>query len=349
MFEMDGAVLASIAGLVAGAVLGLAARIGRLCMMGAVEDAVYGGDLSRIRMVALAAATAIAGTAGLVAAGVFDPSGTIYARAGWSPVTAVLGGLMFGYGMALVGTCGFGALARAGGGDFRSVLMALMIGLAAYAALNGPLAELRLWISGLALQPGEGLDRIAGRVLGVPPAVIALGAAAGLAAFALYWSADLLGRQWILWGVLAGLVVPFSWWATSYAAETGFDIVAVESVTFSQPLGESILYLMLSAPGTVPGFAVASVAGVILGAVAGSLLRAEFRWEACDDARELRRQILGAVLMGLGGVLAIGCTIGQGLSALSLLSPGAPIVVLSILAGARIGLFVLVEGIATHR
>ncbi|MEM7496646.1 MAG: YeeE/YedE family protein [Pseudomonadota bacterium] len=349
MPEIEGALIATIAGLLAGAMLGLAARLGRFCTMGAVEDAVYGDDLGRLRMVALAAATAIAGTAIIAAIGLLDPAETLYARLGWSPLGAVLGGLIFGYGMANVGTCGFGALARIGGGDLRSVVMVIVIGLAAYATLNGPLAGLRLWLAGIAPQPGTGLDIVAGEALGLPPLLVSLVASGGLGAFALAWGGALLSTRRVLWGVLAGLVIPFAWAATGYAGGMGFDAVPLESLTFSQPLGESMLYLMLNPFGTMPGFAVSSVLGVVLGAAAGSLARGEFRWEACDDARELRRQFLGAALMGIGGVLALGCTIGQGLSALSVLSPGAPIVVLSIIAGARLGLFVLVEGLAISR
>ncbi len=345
----SGAALASLGGLLAGAVLGLAARLGRFCVMGAVEDAVYGEDFGRIRMVALAAAVAILGTGLLAAGGAMDPSATAYARIGWSPVGAVLGGCLFGYGMALVGTCGFGALARLGGGDLRAGVMVGVIGLAAFATLSGPLAEARLFLAGLAPQPGEGLDRVAGRLLGLPPLLVAAVAAAALAAFAVAGGSGALGRRRGLWGVAAGLVVPFGWGITALAGARGFDAVPLETVAFSQPLGEALLYVMLEPAGTLPGFAVAAVGGVVAGAAAGSLLGREFRWEACDDARELRRQLLGAALMGAGGVLAMGCTIGQGLSALSVLSPGAPVVVLSILAGARLGLYVLVEGLAPQR
>lgn len=349
MGDLDGGVLASIAGLGAGMVLGLAARLGRFCMMGSVEDAVYGADLRRIRTVALAAATAIAGTALLGAAGLFDPAQTQYARLGWSPLTAVLGGLMFGYGMAQVGTCGFGTLARLGGGDLRSLVMAAVIGVAGYAVLNGPLSELRLWLAGLAPQPGEGLDRITARLTGLPPTLIALAAAGALACFALAGPGRRLSRGGALWGVAAGLTVPFGWAATTAAGDVGFDVVPVQSLSFAQPMGETLLFGMIEPWGTVPGFAISAVGGVLLGALVGALIRGEIRWEACDDARELRRQMLGAAMMGAGGILALGCTVGQGLSALSVLSPGAPIAVLSILAGARLGLFVLVEGTAPQR
>ena len=345
MLDGDGALVASGAGLLAGAVLGLAARLGRFCMMGAVEDAAYGNDLARIRMVMLAAATAILGTTLAASSGLFDPGETLYARIGWSPVGAVFGGLIFGLGMAFVGTCGFGALARVGGGDLRSFLMVVVIGLAAYATLNGPLASLRLSLAELAPQPGTPLSETVGGLAGVSPAIVASAAGLVLAAVALGWGGVLLNRQMVVVGSVVGMVIPFSWVATSYASNAGFDVVQLESVSFSQPLGETLLYVMLNPLGTVPNFAVASVIGVVIGAAFGSLWRREFHWEACDDARELRRQMLGAFLMGTGGVLALGCTVGQGLSALSVLTPSAPIVILSIIAGARIGLYLLVEGL----
>ncbi len=133
-----------------------------------------------------------------------------------------------------------------------------------------------------------------------------------------------------------------AWFATSRIAATSFDQIETESYTFIAPLGQSILYLMTSGAGDLD-FPLGAVAGVVLGAAIGSFFKDEFRWEACDDARELGRQMMGAAMMGVGGVLAVGCTIGQGLSALSLLSLSAPVAIVSILVGARIGLYLLVE------
>jgi hypothetical protein len=214
--------------------------------------------------------------------------------------------------------------------------------------LVGPLAGVRLWLAGIAPQPGESLALAAEGLLGLPRLLTGLLAAGVLGAFALA-SRPALTRRQAGWGAAAGLVVPFGWAATAYAGRAGFDMVPTESFSFAQPMGEALLWGMVGRGDMLPSFAVASVLGVVLGAALGSLIRREFHWEACDDARELRRQLLGAFLMGTGGVLALGCTIGQGLSALSLLSPSAPVVVLSILAGARLGLFVLVEGYSFRR
>jgi hypothetical protein len=344
MGELDGAGVTALAGLAGGIVLGLAARLGRFCMMGAVEDAVYGHDLSRMRMLAAAAAAAIALTFLLAAGGVMDPRETLYLRHGWSPAAAVIGGLLFGYGMAQVGTCGFGALARAGGGDLRSAMMVVVIGAVGYATLHGPLSGLRTALAPPEVMAGghEGIAHWAGARLGTGPLLPALLVAAGLGAFALSGrDARVVPR--LLWGAAVGAAVAFAWAATTWAARSGFDLVAVESFSFVAPLGETLLYAMSTSELAVPSFSVAAVVGVLAGAGLGAALSGEARWEACDDARELRRQIAGAALMGIGGVLALGCSVGQGLSALSVLSASAPVVILSIFAGARLGLYMLVE------
>jgi uncharacterized membrane protein YedE/YeeE len=352
MLGLADAQLAALAGFGGGLVLGLAARIGRFCNMGAVEDAVYGADLGRLRMMAMAAAVAIAGTFGLIAAGALNPDSTLYFRNAWSPLASVVGGLMFGYGMSQVGTCGFGSLARIGGGDLRGLMMAMVIGVTAYATATGPLAPLRLrLLPPVAVEDGSadyGLAHIAGAALSVPPLVPALTVAALLAGWALRDPRFRRPGRHLAWSVAVGAAVVLAWAATARIAATGFDPVEVESFSFVAPLGQTLLYLMVAA-GSDLTFAVGSVAGVIVGGAIGSLFREEFRWEACDDARELRRQMLGAAMMGVGGILAAGCTVGQGLTAFSLLSASAPVTILAILAGARAGLYLLVEGPAFGR
>lgn len=349
MFGLTEMQLAALAGFGGGMLLGLAARVGRYCIMGAVEDAVYGADLGRMRMLAMSAAVAIAGTFALVSLGQVDPDNTRYFRTAWSPAGSVVGGLMFGYGMALVGTCGFGALARAGGGDLRGLVMAIVIGIGAYLAIAGPLTPLRLWLTPLYQVANgsqeHGLAHIAGRALSVPPLLPALLVAAGLAAWALVDPRFRRPGRHLIWSLAAGLSVVSGWAATARLGEASFGGVDVESFSFAAPVGQSLIYVMTSSVTKID-FAIGAVAGVMAGAAVGSLFKGEFRWEACDDAREMRRQMLGALLMGVGGVIAVGCTIGQGLSAMSLLSASAPVTIVAVLAGARAGLFVLVEGAA---
>lgn len=338
--------LAAAAGLAAGAALGAAARCARFCVMGAIEDCVYGAAFDRLRMLGVAAAVAIVGVWALVALGALDPLETGPVRRGVGAAGVVCGGLIFGYGMALVGTCAFGALARVGGGDLRSLAVVCTIGLSAYATTAGPLSGLRLWLA----PPREGgsLALQLEQATGLP--AWAWGAAAGvaLAAAAVRLAGGFEDRRLIAWGAAAGGAVALGWAATA-ALSGGFDVVPVESLSFAAPTGEAMLHLMTRADAAPPSFPVAGVLGVILGAAAAAALMRDARWETSDDPRELRRQLIGGALMGVGAALALGCTIGQGLSALSLLAPMAPVAMLAIAAGARAGLFVLVEGFELNR
>ncbi|MEO1774862.1 MAG: YeeE/YedE family protein [Pseudomonadota bacterium] len=341
--EIEGAHIVSAAGLLGGLALGLAARIGRFCMMASIEDAVYGADNSGVRVLTLGAATAIAATTLLIALGGLDADAPRYLRDEWSPLASILGGLIFGYGMAQVGTCGYGTLVRLGGGDLRSLVLAAVIGVTAYAVALGPLAPVTalMFHPGISVAPVPALPELIGTPIGFSPALISFVIAALLAVSALAGGA--LPRRRVVGAIVVGLSIAGAWAATSYAATVGMDAVSVSSFSFVMPLGGTILSSMTGDPLALPGFGVSAVIGVVLGASIGANLREEIRWEACDDARELRRQIAGAVMMGVGGVLAVGCTVGQGLSALSVLSVSAPITIAAMAAGARLGLFALVE------
>lgn len=328
-----------------GALLGLAARLGRFCSMGAIEDAIYGGDTRRLRMWSLAIGVAVLGTYGAAAIGWLDISATIYMSLAWNPLASIAGGLVFGYGMALAGNCGFGALARAGGGDIRSFVILLTMGLAAYATLSGPLAAWRL-----ALFPqtpaGEvlpGLPQLAEAGLNVPALAVALAIGAAFVVVALGQRNFRTSPAMVIWSLVVGLAVLSGWIGTAWVAENGFAPTRVASHTFAAPVGETMLYLM-TASGRSLSFGIGSVLGVMAGAFLGSLIKGHFRWEACEDPRELRRQILGAVLMGVGAVVAFGCTVGQGLSAFSVLALSAPVTVAAIFLGAAIGLRQLITG-----
>lgn len=149
-------------------------------------------------------------------------------------------------------------------------------------------------------------------------------------------------RRGIVTGIAIGFLVVLGWWATGIAGFDAFDTRRIESFSFIAPLGETLHYLML-ASGLTPDFPVGAVLGVILGAFIAAKSAAQFRWEAPDDAREMRRHLFGAFLMGSGGIAALGCTIGQGVSGVSTLSVGSILAIASILLGARFGLYWLVE------
>ncbi|MFX0542422.1 YeeE/YedE family protein [Roseovarius sp. S4756] len=343
---LNDAVLLALIGLGGGMILGLAARLGRFCTLGAIEDYLYQDDSVRMRMWGLAIGVAGLGTFGLVAVDALDPAQTIYHLAPWSPVYGVLGGLLFGYGMSLAGNCGFGALARFGGGDLRSFVIVVVMGISTYFALSGPLAHMRLFGLEATQMPTSlrSYPEALGAVSGLAPVLWGLAASAAVTLWSL-WSRDFLqSSRAMIWGALAGVAIVTGWAGTQWVADTGFGVYPVNSHTFTSPLGESLIFLMTSSGGGLT-FGVGSVAGVLLGAFAGSLIKGHFRWEACEDPRELKRQVLGAILMGFGAALAMGCTIGQGMSAFSLMTFNAPIVFAGIFAGAALGLRQLITGL----
>jgi len=340
--------ITAFVGLAGGIVLGLAARLGRFCTLGAIEDLLYGASDIRMRMWALAVGVAVTAVFAMEAAGWLATAGTFYIAPGWNPVAHILGGVLFGYGMALAGNCGYGALARLGGGDLRAFVIVLVMGVAAYVVLSGPLATARV-----ALLPPDllrsavpaGFAALGGHLLGVPDHAVGLVAGLAIAAVALWPERMRREGRAIVWSVAVGLAVASGWAGTAWVAANGFEPVGLASHSFARPLGDTLLWGML-ASGLAVSFGVGSVAGVLAGALIGSLLKGHFRWEACEDARELRRQIGGAAAMGVGGAIALGCSVGQGLTAFSVLAYGAPLTVACIWLGAWLGLRHLIHGFA---
>ncbi|SDD09692.1 YeeE/YedE family protein [Ruegeria marina] len=336
----------ALVGLVGGIALGLAARLGRFCTLGAIEDLLYGGSGVRMRMWLLAIGAATLGSFALTGLGLLDPSESYYLSIRWMPLASVVGGLMFGYGMALSGNCGYGAIARLGGGDLRAFVIVLVMGVFTYVTLSGPLAPIRnalfpqIEVAG---QIPPGIAHYAQAATGLP--LWSIGAALGLLLCVGALSSSSLRQEpkSIFWSLVVAFAIVSGWAGTQWVANHGFNAEPVVSHSFSAPVGETILFAMTGSVRPL-SFAVGSVAGVWLGAFIGSMIRGHFRWEACEDPRELRRQIIGAAIMGTGAVIAMGCTVGQGLTAFSLLSFSAPVTFVAIFAGAALGLRQLIEG-----
>lgn len=345
---LNDAYLAACLGLGGGLVLGLAARLGRFCTLGAIEDYLYMGSDNRLRMWLLAVATGIVATFALTGAGLISLENTVYLDGGWNPIAHIAGGLIFGYGMAIAGNCAFGALARLGGGDLRSFVIVVVLGIAAYVAMSGPVAHLRIAVFPPDLIETAALPGYAHLIeslTGLPVAVT--GVTLGLTAMVVIlrpagFRAD---RGSVLSGLAIGLVVSLALAGTSWLHDHSLGGIPVETFTFAAPVGETILFSM-TATGSTVTFAVGAVVGVWLGAFLGAMLRGLFRWEACDDPRELRRQIFGAAMMGVGAVIASGCSVGQGISAFSTLAYGAPLTLAAIWLGAALGLRHLIQGFA---
>ncbi|WP_411975311.1 YeeE/YedE family protein [Sulfitobacter faviae] len=346
MIELWGQPLtAALLGGLGGVLLGLAARLGRFCTLGAIEDLLYGGSGDRMRMWGLAIGVAMLGSFTLASLGLINLDRAFHLTIAFSWAPVVFGGLIFGYGMALAGTCGFGALARLGGGDLRAFVIVLVMGLAAFTVLSGPLAPARalLFPRQMNAGPPDGIAHAIAALTGGSVALI--GILLGLAVCLLMLSARSFrgDLRKVFWGAVAGLAITSGWAGTAWLAQTGFGAQTLMSHSYAAPVGETLLYAMQGSVRPL-SFGIGSVAGVWVGAFLGSLWQGHFRWEACEDPRELRRQIFGAGLMGAGAVIAMGCTIGQGISAISMLAFSGPVTLAAIFAGAALGLRQLIVG-----
>lgn len=346
------AVVLPLAGLASGTLLGFIARRNFFCTLSALEQHWYAGNSSGVRTWVLATTVAMVLTQFSVFAGWFDPLGSFYLTPDFGWLGAIIGGLCFGFGMALVGTCGYGALVRLGGGSLKSLMAVLVLGLAALSTQRGLFAFGRTEIIDpfqldLSMAGDQSITSLASFVTGadlsIPIAVLISG-------ILLHWVfKDRSFRQnttGIATGIIVGGIVSFGWWITSYLSRNAFDPIQIESASFVAPISDTIMQFGI-VTGAGPDYGVGMVVGVVLGSAIAARMADNVRWEACDDARELSRHIVGAALMGFGGVLALGCTIGQGISAASLLAVSAPFTIGSIVIGARMGLSWLLEGSVT--
>lgn len=328
-----------VGGLVAGALAGGAARFGRLCTMSAVEDALVARDFRGLKAWGLVLAVAVATTQIAEAAGLVDTTRSLYMSARFHWAATMIGGVMFGLGMALVGTCGFGLLVRAGSGDLRAAVSAVVVGVFAFAVTAGVLAPVRLYVIE---RDVIGIARLVPTGWGWQRWLFITGAFAVLVAAA-FADRRLRNRRNLLAGAVGmGLSITLGWIATTRGVDA-LLLDRAESLSFVAPVGRALLQFMTD-PFRNVGFGVAATAGVIAASCAVAIWRREFRWEAFDDPVEMRRHIAGAALMGIGGVMAQGCTIGQGLSAASTLALSAPVFIACVLVGAKIGLVHLIEG-----
>ena len=337
--------IAAIGGLIAGIGLGFGARWGNFCTLGAIEDAIFGGNYDRMRMWALIIAIAIIGTFALDQFAMIDITHSFYLATTTTLLATVAGGLIFGLGMSLVGTCGFGAMVRIGGGDLKSVVTFFIMGISAYATMHGATAYLRVGLFP-EVPVGEhpaGFAHLAALKFSTSPHIWAYAIAMIMIVAVLFSTRFRKQPKRIIAAILCGLMVVLGWITTGILAPNEFENYRLESLTFSAPLGETLMYVMTMTGSTLK-FGIGATLGVILGATMTALAQGTFRWEACEDPRELRRQLTGGMLMGIGSIIALGCTIGQGVSAFSTLAYSAPVALIAIFCGAWIGLHLLVHG-----
>jgi uncharacterized membrane protein YedE/YeeE len=332
---------------------GAVAQRTHFCTMGAVADVVNMGDWSRMRMWVLAIAVAVLGFNAMVGAGWITARQSIYAGPSLLWLSSLAGGLLFGFGMVLASGCGSKSLVRLGGGNLKAGVVLLVLGASGFATLKGVTAVLRVKTVDTAvvvLPPGQDLPSLLAAWLGlpVPLAALALGlvVAAGLLAWVLRRPEGRTAEVW-LGGVGIGAVVVAMWWVSGrlgfvpehpVTLEPTFlatNSRRMEALSMVAPVGYALDWLLyFSDTSKVLTTGIVSVFGVLLGSAAVALATRSFRWEGFGDVEDLANHLLGALLMGVGGVTAMGCTVGQGLSGVSTLAVGSVLALAAIVAGA---------------
>jgi uncharacterized protein len=337
-------------GLAVGLMLGWVGRYSSFCTLGAISDWYASGDKSRLRMWLLAIAVAIAGTQALTFSGSIEIQGSFYTAPRLFWLSNIVGGLAFGFGMALAAGCGSRTLIRIGGGSLKAIVVFLVLAIFAYMTIRGIFGVLRVeTLEKVYWQFGSSQDLPTLLQLNRGGFVAVLVVALLVAAFA---SRDFLARpRLILGGTVIGLLVVAGWYITGHIGfieedpntlEARFlatNSRNVESLTFVGPLAFWLdLFMFWSDKSRTITFGIATVSGVVLGAFLHAVGSKTFRVEGFQNREELAQHLLGAALMGVGGVVAFGCTIGQGISGLSLLALGSLLATLSIMSGAWLGL-----------
>lgn len=326
------------------------------CTMGAVSDVVNMGHWGRMRMWLLAIAVALIGANVLQIAGLVDLGQSIYRRPSLSWLSLLVGGTLFGIGMSLAGGCANKNLVRLGGGSVRSLVVLTFLAISSYMTLKGLFGQWRAsWLDPVALDLGkfglqdQGLGALVARATGLP-ATQALEATVAVAAIALLWVVFKDKRfrgnaMQVLGGVVLGALVVAGWYLTGHVGhgenpdtlETVYfatNTHTLESMSFVAPLAYTLELLMLWTDRSLHlSYGIATALGVVLGSLAYALATARFRWEGFASLADLRSQLLGAVLMGFGGVTAMGCTVGQGLTGVSTLAIGSLIALAGIIGG----------------
>jgi uncharacterized membrane protein YedE/YeeE len=334
----------AIAAFAGGLLFGAVAQRTHFCAMGAIADLTLFGDGRRMRAWLLAIAVALIGGQFLEASGGVDLGDSFYRASDVIWLGALLGGLAFGFGMTLTGGCASRNLVRLGAGNLKSLVVLLVLAVAAYMTMNGLLASPRVRLEAIAgiasadqgIAPLLGLDG----ALVLLPALIAAGA---LLIFCFKDKNFRSSRKDVTAGLALGALIPLGWLITGVLGADDFEPEPLASFAFVAPIARSLVYLM-TYPAAPISFGIAAVGGVLVGGFAAAKWAGDFRFEGFQGLDDLARHLIGAALMGVGGVLGLGCTIGQGMTGASTLALGSLLTLLSIMAGGVLGVRYLERG-----
>lgn len=310
-----------------GLAFGVFARWGRFCLLRGLRQSVgldpheAPGTAPALQAFALALAVALLGAQGLQLMGLVDLGNAQIVRPNFSIVGVFIGGAIFALGMVLANACGARSLVLLAGGNLRSLVTVVFLALGAQASSTGVLVPLRQWFQGIApsaLEYSTLTQQLQGNSLSALTSytLVAIVPALLLGIYALWRPA--LRRspaQWIS-ALVIGALVAVGWWISAHVGVDEFDPAKLTSLSFISPIAESLLYVQV-AVGRELDAAITMVLGVLAGACVTALVTRTARWEGFDSPLHLAKSAIGGWLMGFGGLLAAGCSIGQGLSGLS--------------------------------
>lgn len=328
-------------GLLIGLAYGVVGLLSGFCLLSGLRGWWSEGDSRLIRSFALALAVGLVATQLLAGYGAVDLSKSVYLQPSFSAPLMFAGGVLFGYGMVLANGCGSRALVLLGRGNLRSLVVVIVLGITAQMTLRGLIAPGRIALLQLSstkpayLTLPEWLRAIGGEVSA--RVIVASVISAILIIFAFAHAPFRRARWQIAAGVAVGLLVAAGWFATGYLGADEFNPAAVTSLTFIAPVADTVQYVMLST-GLTLNFGIAMVFGVFAGSLLTSLVTRRFRLEGYTSPRHMLRSMTGAALMGSGGAMALGCSIGQGLTGISTLALSSFVAVAGILVGSAAGL-----------
>ena len=342
-------------------IMGAVVNKTHFCTMGAVSDWVNIGDTGRMRAWVFAMAIALIGVIALEAAGVINLSRETfppYRSANFAWLRYLVGGLMFGIGMVLASGCGNKTLVRVGSGNLKSLTVLLVAMIASYLMLWSPLFEKAFlpWLQPATVnlaqhgiptqQAGDVISGLLGQASSkTNNLAVALMVAAGMLIF-VFKSKDFRGSfDNMLGGAVVGLAVVAGWYLTGGPlgqswkeyVEMATDIpsrVQVQSYTFVSPLGDTLRYLLDPLKLSLVNFGVVALAGVITGSFIYAVATKNFSIEWFASAGDFVNHAVGGVLMGIGGVLSMGSTVGQAITGMSTLAIGSMLTFVAIVAGA---------------
>jgi uncharacterized membrane protein YedE/YeeE len=338
----DGGNIVVMSGLVIGLAYGAVGLLSGFCLLSGLRGCWASGDSRLIRTYALALGVAIAAAQLLAASGLVDLGKSIYLQASFSAPLMFFGGLLFGYGMVLSNGCGSRALVLLGRGNLRSFVVVIVLGIVAEMTLKGLFAPARIAM----LQASQAAPKIISlpallSTLGLSETFARMLAASlisgALIIFAFAHGPFLRSKGQIAAGAAVGFLVAAGWFATGYLGADDFNPAPVTSLTFIAPIADAVQYAMLST-GLTLNFGITMVAGVFAGSLLTALATGRFHLEGFSSPRHMLRSIGGAALMGAGGAMAYGCSIGQGLTGMSTLALASFVAVAGILLGTAAGL-----------